>query len=148
MTQDILVDLGEEYIIKNNFDGATVEIGLYNDSTDGLTDTSDVGDITTEPANTNYARQSTTVSAADISGDWGVETDSLIEFDFSGVTTGDAEAVDVDTGFFVINFQAEDTADGAATDHLIGNFALSQTRNTGEFDTLEIAAGDATITLD
>ena len=148
MTQDILVDLGEEYIIKNNFDGATVSVGLYNDSTDAITDTDDLAEITTEPASTNYARQSTTVSAADLSGDWGVETDNLIEFDFSDVASGDAEAVDVDTGFFVISFQAEDTGDGSSTDHLIGNFALSQTRNTGEFDTLEIAAGDATITLD
>jgi len=148
MTTDILVDVGEEYVIKNNVGGATFTFGLYDDSTDGLTDTSVVGDITTEPTNTNYARQSVTVSAADLAGNWGAENDAQFTFDFSDVTTGDPEVQDVDAAFVTVNFQSEDLGQGAANDNLIGNFALEQARDIGQIDVVEIGAGDAELTLD
>jgi hypothetical protein len=148
MAQDILVDLGEEFVVKNDLEGVSVDIGLYNDATDGLTDTSDISDISTEPGNANYSRQSTTLSVLDISGNWGAETATDISFDFSDVQPGDTEDVTVDTGFVVVNFQAEDTGDGSANDHLFGNFALTQDRQTREFDELQISAGDAEVTLD
>jgi len=148
MTTDILVDVGEEYVIKNNVDGATFTFGLYNDSTDGLTDTAVVGDITTEPTNTNYARQTSTVSAADLAGNWGAENDGAFTFDFSDVTTGDPEVQDVDAAFVTVNFQSEDLGQGTANDNLIGTFALEQTRDIGQLDIIEVGAGDATLTLD
>jgi len=148
MTQDILVDTGEEFVVKNDLSGVSVDIGLYNDATDNITDTDNLSAITTEPANANYARQSTTLSVADLSGDWGSETGSAITFDFSDVQPGDAEDVTVDTGFFVVNYQSTDAGDGGAADNLFGTFALTQNRQTGEFDELEIAAGDAEFTLD
>jgi len=147
MTTDILVDAGEEYVIKNNVDGATFIVGLYDDSTDGLTDASVVGDVTTEPTNTNYARQSVTVSAADIAGDWGVQNDALVELDFSDVAPGDPEAQSVDAGFVLVNFQSEELGQASANDNLIGNFALEQTRNTDELDVIEIGAGDLDLTI-
>lgn len=148
MTQDLLVDLGEEYLMKNGLDGVSVTVGLYDDSTDSLSDTSDVSDITTEPSDLapsyNYNRQSANVSAADISGNWGVDNDSKITFDLSGDSTSN----DVDTAFVVVNFQASDTGDSSANDHLAANPALSQTRDIGSIDTLEIAAGDLEIKVD
>lgn len=144
MTQDLLTDLGEEYFTKNNIDGASLDVGLYNDSTDGLSDTSDIGDITTEPSNTNYARQTDTFSASDISGNWGVDNDNKISFDFSDQSTSE----NVDTAFVIANFQASDTGDGSANDHLIANPALSQSRDIGSIDTLEFAAGDLELKLD
>lgn len=144
MTQDLLTDLGEEYVIKNGLDGITVNVGLYNDATDALSDTSDVGDITTEPTNTNYAQASVTLTAADISGNWGVDNDTLFSFDFSDITTSQ----NVDTAFITFSFLASDTGDGSSTTHLIANPALSQTRDIGSIDTLEIAAGDLEIKLD
>lgn len=144
MTQDLLTDLGEEHLMDNGFDGATIKVGLYNDSTDGLTDSDDVGAITTEPTNTNYSRQSDTVTSADISGNWGVDNDSKISFDFSDQTTSEV----VDTAFVIINFQADDTGDTSANDHLIANPALSQDRDIGSIDTLEIAAGDLELKVD
>lgn len=147
MTTDILVDLGEEQLIKR---GLTVSatVGLYNDGTDALGDTSDVGDITTEPGNGNYARQSVTLSAADLSGDWGVDNDASFSFDFGDVAQGDAAAQDVDAAFVIVNFQADDTNDSAANDHLVATAALSQTRNTGSVDSIDFGAGDLEITVD
>lgn len=144
MTQDLLTDLGEEYVIKNGLDAITVTVGVYDDSTDALSDTSDEGDITTEPTNTNYARQSVTLSADDISGNWGVDNDSLFSFDFSDQTTSQ----NVDTAFVLYSFTASDTSDTTSTTHLLANPALSQTRDIGSIDTLEIAAGDLEIKLD
>jgi len=148
MTTDILVDVGEEYVIKNNVDGATFTFGLYNDSTDGITDTSVVDDITTEPENTAYSRQSVTVSAENLAGNWGVENDALFDFDFSDVQPGDPEVTDLDAGFITVNFQSDELEQESANDNLIGTFALEQVRSTGELDVIEVGAGDATLTLD
>lgn len=148
MTQDLLTDLGEEYLIKNGLDTVTVEVGLYNDSTDALNDNSDVGDLTTEPGNGNYARQTVDFSAADLSGNWGVDNDSQFTFDFSDIVKGDANDQDVDTAFVTISFQASDTGDTSSNTHLIANPALSQTRGIGSIDTLEVASGDLQIKLD
>jgi len=150
MTQDILVNTGEEYVTKNDLQGDTVDIGLYNDSTDGIADTDNLAAITTEPGNANYARQTDTVTVDDINaaGDWGFENDSQIDFDFDDVQPGDTEDVVVDSGFFVVNFQSTEAGDGSAQDNLFGTFALTQDRETGQVDTLRIEAGDAEFTLD
>lgn len=149
MSNNLLTNLGEEFMIKNDMSAVSYDIGLYDDSTDGLTDTSDIGDITTEPSNGNYSRVTGAgFSANDISGNWGIDNDSLISFDFSDALEGGANDQDVDTVFVVANFQASDTGDGSATDHLIANPALTQTRSIGSIDTLEIQAGDLEIKVD
>jgi len=148
MATDILVNVGEEYVIKNNVDGATFTFGLYDDSTDSLSDSSEVGDITTEPENANYSTQSVTVSAANLAGNWGVENDGAFEFDFSDVQPGDSEVQDVDAAYVTVNFTSDELGQESDTDNLIGNFALEQTRDIGSLDAIEVGAGDATLTLD
>ena len=150
MTQDILVNTGEEYVVKNDLQGDSVDIGLYNDSTDGIGDADNLSAITTEPGSTNYSRQTDTVTVSDVNGagDWGFENDSNIQFDFSDVQPGDAEDVTLESGFFVVNFQSTEAGDGSPSDNLFGTFALTQNRDTGEIDTLQIDAGDAEFTLD
>jgi hypothetical protein len=148
MTQDILVNLGEEYY-NDQVTGVSLDVGLYDDATDGLSDTSDVGDITTEPGNTNYARQTSTFSVfKNASGNYALQNDSQISFDFTDVADGDPEDVQVDTAFLVVNFQADETGDGSAQDHLLGTAGMSQARQTGSVDTIDYAAGDLTIELD
>lgn len=143
MTQDLLVDLGEEYLMKNGLDAITVTVGVYNDGTDALSDTSDYSDITTEPSNTNYSTASVTFSAADISGDWGVDNDSSFSFDFSDQTTSET----VDTFYVTYSFTASDTSDTTSTQHLIANPAMSQSRDIGSIDSLDVSAGDLEITV-
>jgi hypothetical protein len=134
--------------MKQGLDGLSVDVLLYNDSTDNITDSDDIGAVTTEPASTNYARQTITLTAADISGDWGVDNDSQFSFDFTDVQPGDAEDVTVDTAMVVHNFQADDTGDASANDHAIATMAMSQQRNTGDVDSIDYAAGDLEITGD
>jgi hypothetical protein len=132
MATDILVDLGEEELMTNGFDGQNFTVGVYDDSTDGLDDTSTVSDITTEPSNVNYNPQTSTFTIANLSGDFGVENDTLLSFDFSDIAT--SQTVDA---FYV--------EDGGG--NLYFNAAMTQDRDIGSLDTLEVAAGDLQITV-
>jgi hypothetical protein len=143
MTQDIITDLGEEQLIKNGYDALTVTVGVYNDSTDNVTESDDLAAITSEPSNTNYSTASVTFTASDLSGDWGVDNDSQFTFDFSDQTSSQ----NIDTFYIQYNFQAVDTGDGSATDHLIATAGMTQTRDIGSIDSLDVAAGDLSITV-
>jgi hypothetical protein len=136
----VLTDLGEEYTIKNNLDTATFDVGIYDDASAGATgdavsDTSDLAALTTEPSDGNYARQSEAVSASDLSGNWGVDTDTDTVFDLTN-TTGAA-----DSWFVEVNFTAVDTSDGAGTDHLLCTGALSQEYDLSSLTQLTISSG-------
>lgn len=140
---NFLSNIGEEYIIENNADAETVSVGLYNDATDALSDTSDVADITTEPSGAAYNRQSSAVTTKQIDGDFGFDTDTQLSFDTSDSSQS------VDHAFVVVNFESDTVAgDSSATDHLIGVGQLSQTRDLSQVDTLNINAGDLEVTLD
>ena len=131
----ILTDLGEEYTLETALEGVSITIGLYDDSTDAIGDTNDIADITTEPSDGNYARQTDTLTLVDESGDWAAETSSQVSFDVTS-TTGT-----VDSYFVIANFQADDTGDSSANDHLICTGALSQSYDLSNVDTLNIDAG-------
>lgn len=131
----ILTDLGEEYTVETALEGVTVTIGLYDDSTDAVADTDDVADITTEPSDGNYARQSVGLTLSDESGDWAAISDAQVSFDVTN-TTGS-----VDSYMVIVSFQADDTGDAGANDHLICTGALSQTRDLSQIDTLNVASG-------
>lgn len=145
MTLDLLMQVGGEWVMENNTSGATVTVGLYLDATDALTETDNLSAVTTEPSNTNYARQSSTVTTSLLSGSYGFNNDSQLSFDFSDQSSSQ----DVDGALDIVNFQSDTVAgDGSASDNLIGNPALSQTRDIGSIDTLDIPAGDLSLTVD
>jgi len=143
MTQDLLVTIGEEYVLTEQVDGVTLRVGLYNDSTDGISESSNYADVTSEPPNGNYATVDDTFSAAKDGSNWGISNDSEINYDFSDTTD---DTVEVDTAFVLANFQSEEA--GTTDWHLIANPSLSQTRKIGSIDTLSIAAGDLKLNLE
>lgn len=143
MTQNLLVDIGEEYLITQNVDGVTLRIGLYNDSTDNISESDNVSAITSEPPNSNYSTSDVTFSAAYDGSNWGISNDTELTFDFSDTTDDTKE---VDTAYILAQF---DSAEAGTNDwHLITNPSLTQTRKIGSIDTLGISAGDLTINLD
>lgn len=103
MTSTGYHDTGEEWAQKLTWRqdlisrDASVTVLLYNDSTDALSDSSDVGAITTEPTDGNYARQTlsldgTAISLSTSSGD--VRASGTVVFDTENTTgTVDAYAV-------------------------------------------------------
>ena len=126
---DVLTHAGEEYLIKNGFDGATIDTGLYEDDTDALDKDSidPAADLTTEPGGSNYARQ-TENPAADKDDNW------LISYSVSFDT--DDSTQDVDAIFSTINF---DSVEGGSEDDWIVYAAfLSQTRDLSQIDQLDV----------
>lgn len=142
MTTPLVTDWGEEWYTDNSTDGATFTVGLYNDSTDAAGETFDVGDVTTEPAGSAYARQSSTVTTAAQSGDYGPETDNQLQFDTSDSTQT------VTAAFIIVNFQSSRAGDGSATDHIVAVAALSQSRDLSNIDSVTFNAGDVEIMSD
>ena len=55
-----LHDQGEQLILNAAFGSRTVDVGLFNDSTDALSDSATYSSITTEPTGSAYAVQSVT----------------------------------------------------------------------------------------
>jgi len=139
---DLLTNIGEEWVVENNTDGTTVTVGLYEDATDALGETATLADITTEPGGSNYARQASTVTTLQLSGDFGFDNDSDLVFDTSDSNQS------VDAAFLVVNFQSDSVAgDGGATDHLVAAGDLSQARNLSDIDEVTIAGGDLSFSL-
>lgn len=131
-----LHDTGEEFIVDKVFtesvSATSVSVGLYNDSTDSLGDSSDVGDITTEPTGSNYAKQSASFGSnftnTDSSGNWETQMDDLV------FNTSDSNQ-SVDSYFVVINYDSQDTNDGGtSTDHLFFTGSLDQTYDLSSVD--------------
>lgn len=139
---DFATNIGEEYIARNDLNGVSVEIALFNQATDSLGEDGDLSDITTEPGGANYARQSSSVTAEQISGNYGIATDSQVAFDVSDSTQ------DVDHCVFIANFQSSVAGDGSANDHVIAVASLSQMRDLSQLDDLNFPAGDLDLQLD
>ena len=123
---------GEEFmqdLVVNS--GLTFTIGLYNDATDSLTDTSDVEDITTEPTGAAYARQSDAASGYSVSlsgGDVQIAGSSQT-FDVSD------SSQEVDSVFVVVSYTSEVIeSDGSDTDHLFYTNSLDQSYDLSQFD--------------
>lgn len=147
MSNTLLHDHGEEFVqdlIINS--GETFQIGLYNDATDTLSDSSDISAITTEPAGSAYARQSETASSFSASLDGSndiVITGSTQTFDVSDSTQT------VDSVFVVVNFASDVvSADGGTqTDHLFFTNALDQSYDLSQFSsTVDLDPVELTLT--
>ena len=133
----VLTNIGEEFNAKNSLEG-TFTVLLYNDSTDAASDTTDLSDITTEPTDGNYARQSTSFGAAKLSGDWGTANSAGFSFDLTGAVNTAGGIVDAYA--IIANFTSTEAGDSTATDHIISTGLLSQNRDLAQIDTLDIAA--------
>ena len=123
-------DTGEEWAQKHTYRqdlitrGASVDVLLFDDSTDSLTDSSDVGDITTEPTSGNYARESLSLDGSDLSLDvtgGNVRVQGGVSFDVTDTTaTIDAYAI-------IVNFQSDVVnSEGSQNDHLLFSATLDE----------------------
>lgn len=118
-----LHDSGELLVLDGAFNGRTVEVGLYDNSTDALTDSSTYSAITTEPGGTDYATQSVTgPSVTQNSGTTTVEMGSL------SFTVSDASA-SVDYVY------VRDSSSG----DLIFTNSLDQSYDLSSIDTLDLS---------
>lgn len=155
-----LHDTGEEFITRKVFteDLGTVSgvsVGLYNDSTDALTDSDDVGDITTEPAGSAYGRVSLSFGTADFTaqdtgGDWeAVFSDAGADLTYDVTDSSQT----IDRAVVVVTFQANDTGDGSQQEHILFTVDLedsqgnSVSRDLSQIDTLDLTASTGGLSL-
>jgi len=123
----------------------SIDILLFNDSTDSLIETSNLSDITTEPGIGDYTRQSVSLDSSDItvsedaSNNYEVEIKNLT-FDTEN------ESQDVDGWGVVANFDGTDSTGGNNGDNLIATGSLSQQYDLSQVDELNV--NDITIELD
>jgi hypothetical protein len=141
-------DLGEEWAQKLAFRSdlitrdATVSIVLFDDSVDQLDDTSDVGDITTEPTTGQYTPQTFTLDSADVTlsiqnGD--LRAEATVTFDLTNTTdTVDSSAALVDFQSDVVNNET------AQNSHHIFSASL----DIGSIDTSNFTSIDVVTQLD
>jgi len=136
-------DHGKEYLQRVGFNDlspvSTISVGLYNDSTDSLTESNDLSDITTEPSGASYARQTASLSG-DVSFSQDGNNDIVVDVADQTFDTSDSSQ-SVDSFFVVINFQASVvTSDGSATDHIFFTGNLGDTLNLSSWS--EVTARD------
>lgn len=82
-----LQDEGELLVLTSAFDGRTVEVGLFDNSTDSLTDSDGYSAITTEPDGSDYAPAS--VSSPNVTQTSGTTTVEMgdLTYQVSDATT-------------------------------------------------------------
>lgn len=133
---DELFQTGEEFIVRRTFSPSVisttqVEVTLYNNNTDGLTDSSSIGDITTEPG--TITRQTVDLDTAQIS--YTLNTSSNFQAEFEDQvfdTTGIND--DVDAFATIVNFQSSVAGDGSPADNLFFAGLLDQTYDLSIID--------------
>lgn len=136
-------DTGKEALVREFFTEdlqkpASLDIGLYDDSTDNLADSDDIGAIATEPTGASYARASVSFGTVDMTAQ---DNGSDWEVDFVDQTFDASDSSQsVDSYFVVINFTSNDTGDGSATDHLLFTGSLDQSYNLSNFDTATLTS--------
>jgi len=140
----VFSDHGEEFVqdlVINS--GKTFQIGLYADvdgpdggtigTTNDITDSSDIADITTEPSGGSYARQSDTASGftASLDGSSNVTISGTTQtFDVSD------SPEEVNAYFVIVPYTSNlVSSDGSETDHLMATGYLDQKYDLSQFDT-------------
>jgi len=118
-----LHDDGELIVLQSAFDGRTVQVGLFDDSTDQLAESDGFSAITTEPSGSDYSAQS--VSSPSVSQDAGTTT---VEMGSLSFTVSNASA-SVDKVY---------VRDDTSGDLLFTN-NLDQTYDLGSIDTLDLS---------
>lgn len=139
-----LSDVGEEFVWKTAFRqdrinsrDTGIDVLLYNDSTDSLDDTSDLADISTEPNDGNYTRQTLTLDSTDLSlqvasGD--IRVTGSVTFDVLNTTGSvDAWGVVVDVESDIVG------SDTAQNPHLLASATFGTgSRDLTNYDSLTV----------
>ena len=134
-----LFQTGEEFAIRGIVQdsglsyNATMEITLYNQATDALSDSSDSGDITTEPSGGNYARETVDLDTAQITTSQNNNSNYQFEFEDQTLITDDSTQ-DVDAYIVLVTFTSDLKGDGSDTEHYFFAGNLDQTYDLGQID--------------
>jgi hypothetical protein len=125
---NVLTNFGEEWIQRNawgDLDSTEVEVLLYNDGTDNIQETDDIGAITSELTGSSYARQTVQVP----SGINFQVVSGAVQVDFDGIAPdlSDDTGEVFDATAIIDDFQATQFAnDSSPTEHLLATHVFPQ----------------------
>lgn len=141
-----LHDSGEEYLQKVVMDGTisrvtSVQVGLFNDATAGLTDGSDSGNIAGEPGGAAYATQTVNLNGTDVTtqqtgGDW-----EAVFKDLTYDTSDSSASVDA----YYVEMTVQLSGDGSATAHLLFTGDLDQTYDLSQISQFTLKSAGLSI---
>lgn len=124
---------------------ASIDLALYDDSTDAWADTDVDPSTLTEPDGASYSRNTLSLDGTDIdlsengSNNWEMTNGAEQSFDTSDSSnTADGYA-------YIASFDATDSTGGLNGDNVIITGALSQSYDLSDVDTLKISANTAGI---
>jgi hypothetical protein len=131
----LITKWGSEYkaLLGSSIVGVTMSVGLFRNATDQLTYQHDLGNINTEPADGNYARQSITTEMAEGTKRVIIRNSAAQTFDLTNTTNQNGQP---DSYFIVVSYQSTIKGETQANDHLLG------------YGRLRDAGGETTIDLD
>jgi hypothetical protein len=134
-----LFQTGEEFAIRGivqdsalNFN-STLEITLYNQSTDALTDSSLPAEITTEPTGSNYARETIALDTAEITTEQNTNSNYQFVFEDQTLITDDSTQ-SVDAYAVFVTFQSDLQGDSSTDEYLFFAGNLDQEYDLGQID--------------
>lgn len=134
-----LFETGEEFAIRGiaqdsslNFN-PTIELTLYNQTTDALDDDSVPSDIQTEPQGSNYTRQTVELDTAEITTEQNSNTNYQFVFEDQTLITDDSTA-SVDAYITIVEFQSNLRGDSSPDKHLFFAGNLDQEYDLGQID--------------
>lgn len=148
MTSDGYSNWGEEWAQKYAWRqdqitrDTSLEVLLYDDSSDSISDSDDVGAVNTEPDDGNYARQPVTLDGSEVSlsqesGD--IRASATVTFDVTDTTgTVDASMTVVDFTSDIVN------SEGSQNTHHVYSAML----DIGDTDLSQFTSLDVTVQLD
>lgn len=146
-----LFQTGEEFAIRGiiqdsslSFDN-TLEITLYNQTTDNLTDSASPSDITTEPVGSNFNRQTVTLDTAEVTYSQNQNSNFQFTFEDQTLITNDSTQ-NVDAYIVLVTFTSQVAGDSSDTKHLFYAGNLDQTYNLEQID--EFVLRDIGLALD
>ena len=134
-----LFQTGEEFAIRGivqdsalNFN-STLEITLYNQSTDALTDGSLPSEITTEPTGSNYVRETIALDTAEITTEQNTNSNYQFVFEDQTLITDDSTQ-SVDAYAVFVTFQSDLQGDSSTDEYLFFAGNLDQEYDLGQID--------------
>lgn len=144
----LLTDIGEEFIMDQAFnpsdiaDPTDLRVGLYS-SSDSLTETSDIGDTTTEPAttDTNYTRNSLTYDDNTV---FQFQTDGsgkvILPDQSFDTTSSNHTQTGIDRYFIVGTFDSDVAGDaGTEAEHLLWTGSLNTSFDLPTSDPISVS---------
>jgi len=136
-----IVQVGDQFIARllanDVAQPAQIDVGLYDDGVDSIGDGNTITDITTEPGDGNYTRQSVSLPA-DVTVSGGTITIPSQTFDTTNTTQQNVDAI-----FLVV-----DADNDSAVDELLGTALAANGDTTVGGSVTEVNTGDITISIE